>query len=158
MRLDRAHDRRVGNFQDTVEVDAGWIEPGAEVAILVIGEALPVGFGHVADRDRLVVGVGHVVADFDGGLGVVDVAEAIEARVERADERPGIVVNGSRQPALARIAQFLPHGPVADVAPDRRHDVDQQDSEDHVADAEGDQMAQRAELGAKNRRPGEHAQ
>ena len=56
----------VGDLQDADEVDAERIERAAEVAVLVIDEALPVLLGHLADGDRLVVGVGDVVAELDG--------------------------------------------------------------------------------------------
>ena len=126
---DRAGHRRQRDFQDAEEVDAEWIEQAAEIAILVIGQALPVVLGHLADGDRLVIGVGDVVAELDGAVGVVDVAQAIEARIERADEVAFGIVDGRRQPALGVVAKLVVHRQLADVAPDRRHHVDEKQRE-----------------------------
>ena len=94
-----------GNFEHADEVDPERIEQAAEVAVLVIDETLPIGLGHLAHRNRFVVRVGDVIAEIDGRAGVIDVAQAIEARIEGADEIALRVIDRGRKPALGVVAQ-----------------------------------------------------
>ncbi len=55
---DRAQQRRVGDLEDAGQIDAERISPRADVAILVVDEALPVEGRHVADGNGFVVGIG----------------------------------------------------------------------------------------------------
>ena len=121
------------------------LSSAAEVAVLVIDEALPVVLRHLAHGDRLVVGVGDVVAEVDGLARVVDVALAIEARVEGADEAAARIVDGGREPALGVVVQLVGERVVADDAADRRQHVDQQQGEGEIDDAGAGDVAQRAE-------------
>ena len=102
----------------------------ADVAVLVIGQAAPIVLWHLAHGDRLVVGVGDVVAELDGHARIVHVALGIEARIEGADEIVGIVVDGGRQPALGGIADAIAQIGAARVGADRRDDIDQPERED----------------------------
>ncbi len=151
---DRARHRRIGDFQNAQEIDAVGIERGAEIAILVEQQALPVVFRHLAHGDRLVVGVRHVVAERDLAFRVVDVALAIEARIERADETAAAIVDGRRQPTLGVVAQLVGEEIVPHHAAHRRHHVDQRAREQRVQDCEARQMPQRGEVG--QHRHGEH--
>ena len=146
MRRDRACHCRQRDFKDAKEVDAEWIERTSEIAILVIGKAAPVLLGNIADGDRLMVGVGDVVAQLDGAVGVVDVAQAIEARIERADKISFGIVDGRRQPALGVVAKLIVHRQLADVAPDRRRDVDEKQREQRVDHCCRQHVAQRSEF------------
>ena len=95
----------------------------------MIDEALPIVFWHLAHRDRLVVGIGDVVAEVDRLAGVVHVTQAIEARIEGADEVAARVVDGRRQPALGVVVQFFAQRVVAHDAADGRQHVDEQQRE-----------------------------
>ena len=53
------------------------------------------------------VGVGDVAAERDGRVRVVDVALAVEARIEGADEIAAGIVDGGREPALGVVAQLV---------------------------------------------------
>ena len=134
------------NLQDAEKIDAERIERAAEIAILVIGKAPPVLLGNVADRDRLVVGVGDVVAELDGAVGVIDVAQAIEARIERADEAAFRIVDGRREPALGVVAELVVHRQLAEIAPDRRRHVNENEREQDVDDRRRQDVAQGAEF------------
>ena len=116
MRLYGADDRGVGDLQDAVEVDPIGVQPSAEIPVLVIGQALPVGIRHVADRNGLVVGISGVVAEFDGQIRIIDVAQAIEARIEGTDESAGRIVDGRGEPPLGSVVQLLAGGATADDA------------------------------------------
>ncbi len=60
------------------------------------------------------VGIGGVVADVDGAVGVIDVTKTIEAGVEGAGEVSVAVVDRRRQPALGVIAQLIGEKVMAD--------------------------------------------
>ncbi len=91
------------------------------------------------------VGVGDVVAEVDRLAGVVDVAQAIEARIEGADEVAARVVDGRRQPALGVVVQLFAQRVVADDAADGRQHVDEQQRERDVENGGAGDVAQRAE-------------
>ena len=120
-----ALDRRERDFKDAEQIYAVRVEPRAEIAVLVEQQALPVEFGHVADGYRLMVGVGSVVPDFDGVVGVVHVARAIEARIEGADEAAAAVVNGCRHPAFSVVFQLVGDGVGTGYAADGSDDINE---------------------------------
>ncbi len=151
-RRDRARHRRERDLENADEIDAERIERAAEVAVLVIGEATPVLLGHFAHGDRLVVGVGDVVAEGDGAVGIIDVAQAIEARIEGADEVASGIVDRCRQPALGVIAKPVVHRKLADVASDRGCDINKKQREEEVEHSRGGDVTQRPELGIESDR------
>ena len=127
------------------------------MAVLVVDEALPVVLGHLAHGDRLVVGVGDVAVERDGRVRVVDVALAVEARIEGADEAAARVVHGRGQPPLGVVAQLVAEEVLPDEAAQRRDDVDERQREHEVADGEAETVAQRAEAGPGGEHEGEPA-
>ncbi len=153
-----APQRRERDLEHAREIDAEGIEQAAEVLVLQEHEALPVMLRHLAHGDRLVVGVGDVVADIDGRARVVDVAQAIEARVEGADEVAVGVVDGGRQPALGVIAQLLAKRDLADEAANGRDDVDERHGEEDVEEHSAGDVAQRPETGIERHPVEQHAQ
>ena len=92
------------------------------------------------------VGVGDVVAQLDSAVGVVDVAQAIEARIERADKISFGIVDGRRQPALGVVAKLIVHRQLAEVAPDRRRHVNEKQREQRVCHSSCQHVAQRSEF------------
>src|SRR5262249_61786660 len=112
----------------------------------MIDEASPVGLGHFAYRDRLVVGIGYVVSECDGGVRVVDIALAIEARIKGADERTTGVVDSGCKPAFGIGAQLLAEKMLPDDAAQRRNDIDEHNREGREAGATDEAMAQQAEV------------
>ena len=150
--------RRVGDLEHADEIDAVGIERPADVPVLVVDEALPVVLGHLAHGDRLVVGVGDVAAERDGRVRVVDVALAVEARIEGADEAAARIVDGGGEPALGVVAQLVGEEVLPDEPAQRRYHVDECQREGQVADGEGQHVAQRAEAGPGGEREDEEAQ
>ena len=148
---DRTLDGRERDLEDADEVDAVGVEQPADVAVLVMDEAAPVVLRHLAHRDRLVVGVGDVAADPDGGVRVIDVALAVEARVEGADEAAAGIVDGGREPALGVVAQLVGEEMLADDPPQRRDRIDQQQREQQVQHRRRHDMPERSEVGPGRR-------
>ena len=135
------------NLENAGQIDAVGIEPAAEVAVLLEDQALPVMFGHILDGNGFVVGIGDIVAEFDGRVGVVDVAQAIEAGIEGADEIALGIVDGGREPAFGVVAQLVAHGGPAEDAPDGGDDVDEEERECDVDDRRGCHVTQGSQLG-----------
>ena len=142
----RARHRRQRDFHDAREIDAERVERAAEVAILMEGEAAPILFRHLADRNGFVIGVRYVAAMRDRRVRVVHVAQAIEARIEGADEISLGIIDGGGEPALGVVAELLVHREVAQIAADGRCDVDQEESEEDVEKGGGEDVAQWPEL------------
>ncbi len=81
------------------------------------------------------------------GIGVVDVAQAIEPGVEGADEVAGRVIDGGRKPALGVVAElFTQHILAGDAA--QRGDRINEDQRKRDVDGGGDgEMPERPEAG-----------
>ena len=112
----------------------------------MIDEALPVVVRHLFDGNRLVIGIGHVIAKFDGGVSVINVAQAIEARVECADEIAFGIVKGGGEPAFGVIAEFISHRQLAGISAYRRDDVDEKEGKGDIAHGGHEHVPERPEL------------
>ena len=66
-----------------------------------------------------------VITDFNGVVGVVHVARAIEARIEGADEAAAAVVNGCRHPAFSVVFQLVGDGVGTGYAADGCDDINE---------------------------------
>jgi len=113
-------------------------------------EALPVVLGYFANGDRLVVGIGDVVTQFDRLAGVIHIAQAIEAGIEGADKIALCVVYGGRKPALRVIAKLFAECVVADKSAYRGNDVDKRDCKENIEERCACDIAQRPQPGIES--------
>ncbi len=148
---DRSIERGERNLEDAHEIDAVGVEETADMAVLVIDEAAPIVLGHLAHGDGFVIGVGDVAAELDRRVRVVDVALAVEARVESADEAAARVVDGGRQPSLGIVAQLVGEKMLTDDAAQGRDDVDEQQRECQIGHRGGHDMPEGPEIEPRRR-------
>jgi len=137
--------RGIGYLQYPKEIDAIGIEPGADVAVLVPGQAPPIPVGDLTHGDRLVIGIGGVGTHLDGTVGVIDVAAAIEPGVEGPDEITLSVVDRGREPAFRIVVQLVALQVMTDEAADWGDGVDEDQGEGDVGDGGSQQVPERAE-------------
>ena len=102
--------------------------------VLLQRQASPIALGHVAHMQRLVVGVGDVVGQFDRPAGVVEVELAVECGIENTDEAGVFVVDRGAERAFICIAQHLAHPDLPGQTAQRRINVDQQQGEKDIED------------------------
>jgi hypothetical protein len=104
------------------------------------------------DGNRFVVRVCRIPVDLDRAVGPVDVALAVERTVESSDEAAFGVVESGREPPFGIIGELVAKVAVADVSPDRRHPINEHESESDVDDAGGGDVPEGSEAGAEGDR------